>query len=115
MYILQKYQLDQINYIDSDLYFFDDPKKIINFLGDNSIILIEHGIKTKRFGKYNVGWLTFKNDEISRNCLEEWSKNCINWCYDYVEDDKYEYLNINNISIIRHRAPTCFEGPGIRK
>ena len=89
LYILQKYQLDQINYIDSDLYFFDDPKKIINFLGDNSIILIEHGIKTKRFGKYNVGWLTFKNDEISRNCLEEWAKNCINWCYDYVEDDKY--------------------------
>ena len=54
-------------------------------------------LKQKGLEKYNVGWLTFKNDEISRNCLEEWAKNCINWCYDYVEDDKYadqKYLDL---------------------
>ena len=89
LYILKKYKLDQINYIDSDLYFFDTPQKIIDYLGNNSIIVIEHGIKTKRFGKYNVGWLTFKNDEISKTCLEEWASNCIGWCYDYVEHEKY--------------------------
>ncbi len=89
LYVLQKFKLYQINYIDSDLYFFDNPQKIINFLGDNSIILIEHGIKTERFGKYNVGWLTFNNDETSISCLKDWSQNCIHWCYDYVEGDKF--------------------------
>ncbi len=88
-YILKKFDLEIINYIDSDLYFFDTPRKIINYLGDNSIILIEHGIKTQRFGKYNVGWLTFKNDNISIYCLDKWSQDCVNWCYDYVENGKY--------------------------
>ena len=52
-------------------------------------MIVEHGIKTKRFGKFNVGWLTFKNDEIAIKCLKNWGNNCINWCYDYVEDNKY--------------------------
>ena len=33
-------------------------------------MIVEHGIKTKRFGKFNVGWLTFKNDEIAIKCLK---------------------------------------------
>lgn len=89
LYIIEKFSVDIINYIDSDLFFFDTPKSIVNLLGDNSIIIIEHGIKTKRFGKFNVGWLTFKNDDISKNCLKRWGKECVNWCYDYVEGEKY--------------------------
>jgi len=89
LYILEEFNVDIINYIDSDLFFFDTPRNIIDLLEDNSIIIVEHGIKTQRFGKFNVGWLTFKNDETSKSCLKEWGRNCINWCYDYVEEDKY--------------------------
>jgi len=89
LYILENFNVDIINYIDSDLFFFDSPKNIINLLDNNSIIIIEHGIKTQRFGKFNVGWLTFKNDETSKICLKDWGNNCINWCYDYVEEEKY--------------------------
>lgn len=89
LYILKKFSVEIINYIDSDLYFFDSPRKVVNLLDDYSIIIVEHGIKTQRFGKFNVGWLTFRNDVISKNCLNKWGENCINWCYDYVEGDKY--------------------------
>ena len=70
LYILKNFSVEVINYIDSDLYFFDSPRKIIDLLQDYSIIIVEHGIKTKRFGKFNVGWLTFKNDIISKDCLK---------------------------------------------
>ena len=89
LYILENFNVDIINYIDSDLYFFETPRNIINLLKDNSIIIVEHGIKTQRFGKFNVGWLTFRNNALSKSCLKEWGNDCINWCYDYVEEEKY--------------------------
>ena len=89
LYILENFNVDIINYIDSDLFFFDTPRKIIELLEDNSIIIVEHGIKTQRFGKFNVGWLTFRNNKLSKSCLKEWGNDCINWCYDYVEEGKY--------------------------
>lgn len=89
LYILQKFKIENINYIDCDLFFFDTPKKIFNLLGDKSIMIVEHGIKDERFGKYNVGWLTFRNDRNALKCLNDWSKNCINWCYDYVDGERY--------------------------
>ena len=30
-----------------------------------------------------------KNDETSKICLKDWGNNCINWCYDHVEEEKY--------------------------
>lgn len=116
LYILETFNVDIINYVDSDLFFYDTPRKIINLLEDNSIIIVEHGIKTQRFGKFNVGWLTFKNDKTSKNCLKEWGNNCINWCYDYVEGKKYadqKYLDewpkkYNNIKVL---SPTYNVAP----
>jgi len=68
-------------------------------------MIAEHGIKDNRFGKYNVGWLTFRNDNNALRCLKDWGKDCINWCHDYVDGDKYadqKYLdkwpfNYNNV------------------
>jgi hypothetical protein len=105
LYILEKFQVNIINYVDSDIFFFDTPKKLIRLLGNESIMIAEHGIKDNRFGKYNVGWLTFRNDNNALRCLKDWGKDCINWCHDYVDGDKYadqKYLdkwpfNYNNV------------------
>lgn len=89
LYILEKYQVNIINYIDSDLFFFDTPKKLISLLGNGSIMITEHGIRQNKYGKYNVGWLTFRNDKNALTCLNDWKNDCIDWCHDYVEGDKY--------------------------
>ena len=39
LYILKNFSVEVINYIDSDLYFFDSPRKIIDLLQDYSIII----------------------------------------------------------------------------
>jgi len=111
LYIIKKFKVDIINYIDSDLFFFDSPRKLIKLLEQNSIMIIEHGIKEKKFGKFNVGWLTFRNDQNSLKCLNDWGRDCVNWCYDYVEGDKYadqKYLdkwptNYKNVLILSYK------------
>lgn len=109
-YILETYQeVDMITYLDADIYFFQSPKILFNELGDNSILLIPHFFSEKNkeqeiHGKYNVVFNTFKRDENGLKCLNWWREKCIEWCFDYVEGDKFadqKYLD---------KFPLLFEG-----
>ena len=93
--------IDSITYLDSDLYFFSSPKIIFDEIKDKSISIIEHRFNwiTKRqikYGKFNVGWITFKNDNQGLDCIKEWMDDCLNWCYQKVEKNRFgdqKYLN----------------------
>lgn len=94
-YILMKFKsVDLITYLDSDIYFFSSPESLFIELGKSSIGIIEHNFHwlNKRnivYGKFNVGWINFKNDEIGLSCLKNWLNDCIKWCYQRLEDNKY--------------------------
>lgn len=86
--------ITEITYLDADLYFFSDPEPIFNELGNNSVGIIEHRFSyfTKRnkiYGNFNVGWITFKKDNNGIACLNDWTKKCIDWCYQKLEDGRY--------------------------
>ena len=86
--------VSEITYLDADLYFFADPEPIFEELKNASVGIIEHKFSffTKRnivYGKYNVGWITFRNDKNGLECLNSWTNNCIEWCYQRLEGDKY--------------------------
>jgi hypothetical protein len=95
-------EVDLITYLDADLFFFQDPEPIFKELKNKSVGIIEHrfGWLTKRniiYGKYNVGWISFRNNVDGLVCLKDWMNNCINWCYQKLEDGKYadqKYLDI---------------------
>tara|TARA_B100000315_G_C14575387_1_gene587654 strand:- start:687 stop:1685 length:999 start_codon:yes stop_codon:yes gene_type:complete len=95
IYILKHFSgIDIITYLDSDLYFFGDPKPIYEECGNNSILIIGHRFheteKSRlKFGVYNVGYLSFRNDMNSAECLEWWRERCLEWCYSRVEDNKF--------------------------
>lgn len=110
--------VESVTYLDADLYFFASPEAIFEEIGDSSIALISHRFppdaKTQAdsFGKYNVGWLTFRRDENGLACLRRWRQQTIAWCSDSTAQGQYgdqKYLDdwpesFGNVHIIQHRG-----------
>jgi hypothetical protein len=44
---------------------------------------------TRVTGIYNVGWVSFRNDETGRSALEWWRERCLEWCFDRIEPDRF--------------------------
>lgn len=82
-------------YLDSDLYFFDDPQQVLDAMGDGSVGIIEHKYspllarRLAKYGRFNVGWVGFAADERGRACLDWWGASTIEWCFDTPEDGRY--------------------------
>ena len=87
-------EIELLTYLDADLYFFSPPDSIYEELENASVGIIEHkfsffGLKYEKYGKYNVGWVSFRNDPTGRRCLEDWKRDCFEWCYDRLENNKF--------------------------
>lgn len=102
-----------VAYLDADLWYFDDPGSVFDAMGDGSIGIIEHrypprlAARLAKYGRFNVGWVGFADDERGRACLDWWGARTLEWCSDTPEDGKYAdqgYLD---------RFPELFEGVSI--
>ena len=86
-FIFKKYDIPDIAYLDADLYFYQDYELIYKEIGDKSVGIVEHRMnKYETVGKYNVGFVYFKNDTIGKECLRRWSA--------LVEDKDNRYFKI---------------------
>ena len=118
LYILTHWpDVDLITYLDADLYFFSSPEPIFSELAASSIGIIEHRFPERlaareKYGKYNVGWLSFRRDNQALACLRWWRARCIEWCYDRLEDGKFadqKYLDhwtdlFGGVHVIQHKG-----------
>ena len=87
-------EIDLLTYLDSDLCFYSSPQPLFDELGSASIGIIEHrSMKPWRvenkYGRFNVGWLSFRNDAAGRSCLRRWREQCLDWCHDRIEPTRY--------------------------
>lgn len=94
LYCIQKYGLDNCTYIDADLFFYSDPKVLIDEMGANSVLITAHRYtpeydQTAESGKYCVQFTTFRNDEKGMKVLNWWRYECLKWCYAKCEDGKF--------------------------
>jgi hypothetical protein len=95
-------EVDIITYLDADLYFFSSIKPVYQELGNGSVLIIGHRFPPslkhlENQGIYNVGMLSFRRDNDGLACLQSWRNNCIEWCYDRVENGRYadqKYLDL---------------------
>ena len=83
-----------VTYLDSDLFFFASPDPIYDEMKDAAFGIIPHrfarGLEgQRRFGLYNVGWVSVRRREDGINALRWWRERCIEWCYDRVEGDRF--------------------------
>ena len=93
-YLIVNFNLTEITYLDADLYFYSSPERLFDEMGSSSIQIIPHRFSPnnqsrERFGIYNVQYLTFRNDDAGLHCLDRWSEQCLDWCYDRLEGDRY--------------------------
>lgn len=96
-YVLDNFNVPFCTYIDADLYFYNNPEVLENEMSDTeSVLITEHRYswlaklyEEKRAGKFCVQYITFKNNNSGREVLDNWSKQCIDWCYNRYEDGKF--------------------------
>jgi len=100
-------QVGVLTYLDADLYFFSDCQPMFQEFGDASIGIIPHHFTSTRylrFGRFNVGWISFRRDRNAYACLRWWRERCLEWCKDVVEPTRFadqKYLD---------QWPSLFDG-----
>jgi hypothetical protein len=83
-----------VTYLDADLLFYSDPSLLYEELGEGSVMAVPHRFPVRarsreKFGIFNVGFLAFRNNTVSASCLSRWRDQCLEWCYDRVEDGRF--------------------------
>lgn len=86
--------IDSVTYLDSDLLFYSSPQPVFDELALGSVVIVAHRFPPQlrdlsTFGSYNVAMLAFRNDRQGRAVLDRWREQCLDWCYDRVEDGKF--------------------------
>lgn len=95
LYCLKHFEISHCTYIDADLCFYSDPKVLVDEMGNDDVLLIEHRYtpsfaeKAITSGIYCVQFMTFKNNENGLKVLNWWCDACIEWCYARYEDGKF--------------------------
>jgi hypothetical protein len=94
LYCLQKFSLPSCTYLDADMIFYQDPQILLNEVGTDSVLITEHRY-TREYnvalthGIYCVQFVYFKNDDAGLSILRWWRDRCLEWCYNYREDNKF--------------------------
>lgn len=95
-------QGEWVTYLDADLYFFRSPSVIYGDLEEGSVGLVPHHFAwlrpdLKRYGRFNVGWVSFRMDQDGQRCARWWDDRCVEWCFDRVEPGRFadqKYLDV---------------------
>jgi hypothetical protein len=80
--------IEILTYLDADLCFFSSPSPMFDDLGRDSILLVPHRNDVAT-GIFNVGWVSFHNDEHGRAAIAWWRERCLEWCFDRLEPHRY--------------------------
>ncbi len=94
LYCINTFALTNCTYLDADLYFFSDPKILIDEMCEKSVLITEHRYTpiydlSETSGIYCVQFMTFKNDSNGMIALKWWRNACVEWCFATVEEGKF--------------------------
>lgn len=94
LFVLEHNAIDEIAYVDADAAFFSSPDAVLPLLGDHAVGIVGHRFPENLkhlevYGKYNVGFQIFRNTDEGRESLVWWRKQCMDWCRDVLEKDRF--------------------------
>lgn len=83
LYLMNEIGFAELTYLDSDIYFFDDPQILLDeFRSSGSDVMItEHNYssqydQTVTSGRFNVQFMTFKSTAKGKEILKWWTDRC---------------------------------------
>jgi len=98
-YVMQHEDIESMIYVDSDIFFLNDPAQIFDCFQYYSVYLSpqrDMDYIEMKYGKYQAGLIGFKKDREGMEALSFWKAKCLEWCrgeYDAVGqrfgDQKY--------------------------
>jgi SAM-dependent methyltransferase len=94
-YLIAQYpDIPKLIYLDADLYFYSTPEFLIDEARDASVQIIEHRFSPQyanlvMYGRFNVAWIGFANTPEGRSVIQDYRANCLAWCYDRLEGDRF--------------------------
>jgi len=114
--LTRRRDIQALTYLDADLFFFSSPMPLLKALDSVSILLtpLRHPPELKfadqLYGRFNVGFIGLRNDDVANQCVARWEAQCLEWCYDRVEDGRFadqKYLDewperYHQIGVISH-------------
>ena len=85
---------DIVTYLDADLMFYSSPAPIFEAIANASIGLVGHRYhwwakRLEKYGRFNVGWVSFRADATGLEAARWWRNSCIEWCYGCVDGDRF--------------------------
>lgn len=93
---IMRFDLSEVTYLDSDMFFFASPDILLNEFRDSgsSVLITEHRYsphydQSEKSGIYCVQFMTFKTDKRGMEVLEWWCDRTLEWCYNRYEDGKF--------------------------
>jgi hypothetical protein len=72
-----------IVYVDADIYFFSSPHRVLQLFSDRfDVAIVPHRFRAQdsyleKYGKFNVGWLAFRNNKNAGVVLHWWRQSCL--------------------------------------
>lgn len=88
-YVLEKYKPESCTYIDADMFFYQDPKELLNEMDERnaSVLIVGHRFypflaaeKEHIVGRFCVEFNSFKNVESARGLLNKWKYQVLDHC-----------------------------------
>lgn len=97
-YVLKHFHEPNCTYIDADLYFFADPKVLLQEIEEveADTVITAHRFTDsmndrrlcKRSGKYCVEFNYFNQSDNAMEALSWWKERCFEWCYHLYEQER---------------------------
>jgi hypothetical protein len=95
-YLLNRFDLSAVTYLDADLYFYAPPSILIEEfnISGGAVLLTRHNfssayIRYMASGIYCVQFICFKAQTQGMDALKWWQARCLEWCFARAENGKF--------------------------
>jgi hypothetical protein len=114
-YILNRFAVDMVTYLEADSLFFSDPEALFAEIGARSVSVVPHNFSAEfnnsaTAGKFCIQFNAFRNDHKARQVLADWKQ----WCFKYDRSLPHTYpgqtclddwpARFDCVAVIKHKG-----------